>query len=249
MMKRMWRQATGLAVAALAAGVVLPAPAEAQIMRVSGSEPRQAVVFHLGYFGVRGEDSRVDDDVLAINLEGLAFDIGDFNGAIAGADWIFPVSDYLEGSVGASFYQRTVPSVYRDFVRDNGAEIEQDLKLRMFPMTAMVRFLPAGRGGTVEPYVGGGIALVNWRYTETGEFVDFAFDPPDIFRNTYEAKGNAVGGVLVAGLRVPSDVWLVGGEFRYQRATGDTDSASSGLLGDKIDLGGWSANFTLGLRF
>lgn len=250
MMKRMWRQGSGIALAGIiAAGAFAPTAAEAQIMRVGQSEPRQSLVFHLGYLGVRGEDSRVDGDTLVANLDGFAFDVSDFNGAIFGADWIFPLSDWLDGSVGASFYQKTVPSVYRDFVRDNGAEIQQDLKLRMAPLTAMVRFLPAGRGGVVEPYVGGGLTLINWRYTETGEFVDFGFDPPDIFRNSYEAKGNALGGVILGGLRVPSDVWLFGGEFRYQIAEADTDQATSGLLGSKIDLGGWSANITLGVRF
>jgi hypothetical protein len=41
----------------------------------------------------------------------------------------------------------------------------------------------------------------------------------------------------------------VGGEIRYQRAVGDTDAINTGMLGNRIDLGGWSANFTLGIRF
>jgi opacity protein-like surface antigen len=251
MMKRMWLQGTGVGMAlALVAGFVAPADAEAQIMRVTRSEPRQSVVFHLGYLGLRGEDARVDGDTLVINLEGLAFDIGDFNGATIGGDWIFPLGDWLDGSVGASFYRRTVPSVYREVVHFDGREIAQDLRLRMVPMTAMVRFLPAGRGGAIEPYVGGGLALVNWRYSEVGEFVDFGVSPPDIFRNRYVASGNAVGGVILAGLRAPvADVWLIGGELRYLRADGDTDPVNTGLLGDRIDLGGWSANFTVGVRF
>jgi outer membrane protein W len=122
------------------------------------------------------------------------------------------------------------------------------LKLRIAPLTATVRFLPLGRGASVEPYVGAGIGVFNWRYSETGEFVDFS--DGSIFRENYVAKGNAVGPVIFAGVRAPvADVWTVGGEFRYQRAEGDTDSAESGLLADKIDLGGWSANFTFGFRF
>ena len=41
----------------------------------------------------------------------------------------------------------------------------------------------------------------------------------------------------------------VGGEFKWQKAEGDTNSVESQLLGSKIDLGGWSANFTLHFRF
>ena len=56
--------------------------------------------------------------------------------------------------------------------------------------------------------------------------------------------------VSIAGLRgVVEDVWTVGGEFRWQSAEGDTDRLDSGLVGDKIDLGGWNLNFTFGFRF
>ena len=63
-----------------------------------------------------------------------------------------------------------MPSVYAQKVRDDGREIEQDLKLRIVPLTATVRFLPIGRRG-VEPYVGAGIGAFNWRYSEVGEFI------------------------------------------------------------------------------
>src|SRR5688500_5743534 len=157
MTNRMWMQGLryGLAVA-VAAAALTPAAAEAQITRVSGSDARQSLVFNIGYFSLRGEDSRVDEDVLVTNLEALAFDIKDFNGAVFGAEYLFPLGDFLEGGVGAGFYQRTVPSVYRDAVNVNGSEIEQDLKLRVAPLTATVRFLPLGRRGGVEPYVGAG---------------------------------------------------------------------------------------------
>jgi opacity protein-like surface antigen len=249
MMKRMWLRGTGLALAcAVIAGFLAPAAAEAQITRVTRSEPRQSVIFHLGYFAPRGEDARVDDDTILRTLEGHIFSIGDFNGATIGGDWVFPLGDWLDGSVGASFYRRTVPAVHRERVHNDGREIEQEFKLRMAPMTAMIRFLPAGRGGTVEPYVGGGVALISWRYSEVGEFVDFSDD--SIFRNQYVASGNQLGGVILAGLKAPvADVWLVGGEVRYQRAVGDTDAVNSGMLGEKLDLGGWSANFTFGVRF
>ena len=249
MMKRMWNTGTALTLGIAAATVFVAAvPAEAQITRVTRSDARQQIVFNIGYFGVKGEDSRVDDDVLVIDRESLAFDIGDFNGATIGADWLFGLTDYIEGGVGIGFYQRTVPSVYADFQHADGREIEQDLKLRMVPFSATVRFLPLGRGASVEPYVGAGLTVINWRYSEVGEFVDFSDDT--IFRSRYVANGNALGPVILAGIRAPmADVFSLGGELRWQRAEGDTDAADTGLLGNKIDLGGWSANFTLGFRF
>jgi opacity protein-like surface antigen len=226
------------------AGLALlaPASAAAQVRRV---EPRQSIGFNLGYFAVRGEDSRVDGDVLFVDLDSLVFEVKDFNSVTFGGEWLFGVSDYLEAGLGAGFYQRTVPSVYRNFTHSDDSEIEQDLKLRIVPLTATVRFLPLGRG-SVQPYVGAGIGLFNWRYSETGEFVDFD-EGGVIFRNRYVAKGNAVGPVVLGGIRVPvSDIWTVGGELRYQKAEGDLNTD---FLGDKIDLGGWTTSFTMHLRF
>lgn len=249
MTKRLWlrgvRCALGLAAAA---AILAPQAAQAQITRVSSSsDHKQAIGFNLGYFALRGQDSRVNGDVLFTDLDSLVFDIKDFNGASFGAEWLVGMGDYLEAGVGANFYQRTVPSVYRSFVNTTGAEIQQDLKLKIVPLSATVRFLPIGRNG-IAPYVGAGIGVFNWRYSETGEFVDFADN--SVFRSRYTANGNAVGPVVLAGLRAPvGDTFTVGGEIRYQKAEGDTKSAETGLLSDKIDLGGWTTSLTMHFRF
>ena len=248
MTKTMWLQGTRLALVLAVAGAALaPATASAQITRVSRSEPRQAVVFNIGYFSLRSLDSRGDDDTLVLGLPPLTAEVGDLSGATFGGEYLFGVSDYLEGGIGVGFHQRSVASIYRNVTYPGGAEIAQDLKLRTAPFTATIRFLPIGRG-SVEPYVGGGLALVNWRYSEIGDFVDFSDD--SIFPGRYIADGNTLGAVLLGGVRgVVGDVWTVGGELRYLRAEGDTDAVNTGFLGDKIDLGGWSANFTFGIRF
>ena len=231
----------------LLCALVMPAIAEAQITRVS-SDTRHAVGVTFGFFGARGEDARVADDVLLANLESLAFEINDFNTGTIGGEWLVGLNNYIEAGLGIGFQRRTVPSVYRDFQNENGAEIAQDLRLRVIPITGTVRFLPVGRNGSFQPYVGGGIAALNWRYSEAGEFVDFSDD--SIFRARYVADGTAVGPVFLAGIRGPvGDALTLGGELRYQRAEGDTNAAESGLLGNKIDLGGWAANFAIHFRF
>ena len=168
----------------------LASPANAQVVQVTRADARHLVGFNLGYFIVNGEDSRVDDDVLLANLNDLAFQIEDFNNWTFGGEWLFGVGNYFETGVGVGYYQRTVTSVYRDFVNDNGSEIAQDLKLRIVPISATIRFLPLGRGAAVEPYIGGGIGIFNWRYTESGEFVDFS--DGSIFREQYKADGTSV---------------------------------------------------------
>lgn len=236
-------------VGVFAAGALFTAePAEAQIMRVgSSSDSRQAIGFHLGYFSVKKDDSRVEGDVIFNNQDSLLFETKDFNGARFGAEWLVALTDYIEVGADIGYYQGTAPSIYRNLENADGTEIEQELKLRQVPMSATFRFLPIGRTGAVQPYIGAGIGVINWRYSETGEFVDFN---NDIFRESFTAKGNAVTPVILGGVRLPvADTWLIGGEFRWQRGEGDTGGIDAGFLGDKIDLGGWATSFTVHFKF
>jgi opacity protein-like surface antigen len=257
MMNRYWLNRVRVSSLGMVAGVTLlvgglASPASAQVFQVTRADARHSVGFNLGYFMLKGEDGRDDDDVLLANLGDLAFEIGDFNQWTFGGEWLYGVSNHLETGVSVGYYQRGVPSVYRDVVHDDGREIAQELKLRVVPITATIRFLPAGRGAAVEPYIGGGIGIFNWRYTEEGEFVDFSDD--SIFERVgpdkYKADGTAVGPVIVAGLRFPvGDAISAGFEYKWQKALGDTDSATTGLLADKIDLGGNTFGFTFHFRF
>lgn len=249
------------------------ARAEAQVVRVDAG--RHSVGFNFGYFWLRADHEEIDDlqsdwlfqrfpldpndvdagrsrgDVLVADLldfddEPLAFSIKDFNGPTVGGEWNFAVSDYLETGVGVGFSQRTVRSVYLDVVNEDGREIEQELKLRVVPISATIKFLPIGRGG-VEPYVGGGIGAFIWRYSEIGEFVDTS--DYSIFRGRFEEEGTAFGPVILGGIRFPlADVSTIGAEIRYQRAVGKFNDDTE-LVGDRIDLGGVSASFTFHLRF
>lgn len=207
---------------------------------------QQALNLSIGYFAVRGEDGRVDDDVLVANRDIFRFDVGDFNSASIGAEWLVPIGEYLEASAGLAFTSRTVPTIYSDFVRPDGSEIEQDLKLRIVPITATLRVLPLGRHAVVQPYVGGGIGILSWRYSETGDFVDFVTPGRPIFSDSFVADGTEVGPVAVFGLRVPLERFAVGGELRYQKATADLNED---FLGSKLDLGGWHYLGTFAIRF
>lgn len=233
----------------LAAAVVLLAPASAfaQITRVSSSDHRNAVGVTLGGFFPRGEDGRVDGDIMIADLDDLAFEVNNFNGFVVNGEWLFTLGKYFESGVAVGYYKRSVDSVYRGLVNADGSEIQQTLKFRVSPFTASVRFLPVGHG-SVEPYVGIGVGVFNWRWSESGEFVDTSDN--SIFRATYVADGTSVGPVILAGIRAPvGDTFDVGGEVQFQHATGDIDQQQTGLLGSKIDLGGWHALVSMHLRF
>jgi hypothetical protein len=232
--------------AAVAVGaILLPGTAHAQ---------DQTLTFNLGYFGLKGEDARGDDDILFAELNqafddadySLLFEVGDFNGATVGADWHVGVGRYLEAGVGASFYRRTVHSIYADFIDTDGSELEQDIRLRVAPLTATVRLFPLGRAANgIEPYLGGGVGAFFWRYSEVGDFIDPATD--QIFPARYVDSGTEMGPIVFGGVRFPAgDAFVVGGELRWHRAEGEL---SDDFIAPKIDLGGWTGSFTMALRF
>jgi hypothetical protein len=253
--------------------VGVPAVADAQIV--------QSVQIGTGWFMPKGFDSRATGDVLVANLtqgdlingasgalryracfpdpfEAPCSDVSDFRFWNVSGEWNFAFSDRLEASAGLAYYMRTVPSEYREQANSerNNAAIEQRNKLRQIPFTGVARFLPFGRPGSVQPYVGAGIAIVSFRYSETGEFID----PSDltIFPATYSATGTAVGPVILGGVRLPvrGDIYAFTIEGRYQMVEGKLPSSQACELdptkcffGSKIDLGGGSINFGVLIRF
>jgi hypothetical protein len=206
---------------------------------------QQTLNFSFGFFTVRGEDARTEGDVLNANRTFLAFDISDFNGPSIGGEWLVPIGNFIEAGAGVGFTRRTVDSVYLDFVAPEGTEIEQELRLRTVPVALTVRVLPLGQRNALQPYFGAGLGLVNWRYSESGEFIDFN-NNRELFRESFVADGTESGPVVLGGLRFGGETWSAGGEVRYQSAEADLDEQ---FAGSTIDLGGWTYNFTIGLRF
>ena len=91
----------------------------------------------------------------------------------------------------------------------------------------------------VEPYVGGGIGVFNWRYSEIGDFVD-TIDNSVFSQPATSPTGTSVGPVILAGIRFPfGDVLDVRRRSSVAEGRRATPTASTtGFLGDKIDLGG-----------
>ena len=236
-----------------AATLFAASPASAQVV--------QSLHFGGGFFNPKGFDSRAEGDVLVRDAFGeflpgfpslsdaLAFEMRDFRGGQVFAEWTATFGERVEIGAGVSLYRRSVPTVYDDLVDEFGGEIDQTLRLRVVPLTAVVRFLPFGRAGDVQPYVGAGVGLFNFRYSEFGRFVDP--DTLDIYEDRFTTTGSAPGAVVLGGLRVPfgGDVFGLTLEGRYHIATGETGGIENGFLDEKIDLGGAQFNIGLLVRF
>ena len=242
MTRRTW--GAGLLVAATLCG----APSVASADQLFG-------VFAGGFFPY-GFDSRTGGDVLVENLlppvDPFVYDISDFKGFTVGGEYLIGFGDWIEAGVGVSGYSKTVDSFYRDSVHPDRTDILQDIKMSIVPVTASVRFFPTGRTTPVQAYVGAGINIYKWKYSESGEFIDYSNEsifPLPTFRDTFEDDGVTVGPMFLGGVRAPiGENLMLGGEFRWQGGSGDLDPIHN-FTGDKLDLGGFSVGATFHVRF
>ena len=248
-MMRVWVRVACLSFCLLGVAV----PASAQVVH--------SMTIGAGIFWPRGFDQRVEGDVLVANLTqpevfpgataSLDFKISDFRAYPIYGEWNIGFGDRIEVSVGVGYQNKSVNSRYLDLVNtaNNDSDILQELRLRMIPISGTVKFLPFGQAGSFQPYVGGGISVVNFKYTETGDFVDPS--TLEIFNDQFTADGFAFGALIFGGLRMPlgGDVYALQVEGRYLFGSGDTGGNDAGFLGDKIDLSGGSLNFGFLIRF
>ena len=246
------------------AGLLIAAPASAQMVHsISGGLG--------GFFWPKGFDGRATGDIWVEDLFpasspdlGLAFEIGDFKAGNVFGEWAVSFGNRFEFGAGLSYYSQTVHSIYRDVENEcqpeattppcnqlppgTRVEIPQDLRLRMLPITGVVRVL-ASRPGSIQPYVGGGISAINFRYSEIGEFVD----PSDglVFPESYRKSGTVPAGVFLLGVRIPigGDIYGITTEYRYQWGVGDLTGAVPAFPASKIDLSGGYLNFGFLVRF
>lgn len=228
-----------------AAGYVLACVCTAIVTSARPAVAQQTLNLSLGYFTVPGE-GRVESDILLIEHHDLVFDIGDFSSAAVGGEWLVPVAERYEVGAGLSFSRRTVPTVHVRGVESDGSPIRRNLGLRQLPVALTLRVLPLGQSYRVQPYLGGGLALIYWRFSESGDFVT---QTRDIFRGEHhQATGLAAGPLVLFGLRVAGERMALGVDGRYQRARGRFGPAFARVREPEIDLDGWTVGATIGMR-
>ena len=212
---------------------------------------QQSLSLNIGYFTVRGEGGRVAGDTVVANLHAdppfaLAYRVSDFNNITVGAEWLIPLGNFLEVGTSVNYYSETIPSFYPELTNTNGSEITQSLRLQTVPVTGTLRLIMTGRRAAVQPYVGAGVAIVPWSYSEAGDFVDPQLD---IFRWEYKDSGTAVGAVFFGGLRVALNRKVaLGGEFRYLMVDAPLDQ-NVGFQGTRLDLSGMTYQGSVIFRF
>jgi hypothetical protein len=206
---------------------------------------QQSINVFVGGFVPKSINNRDTNDVLFQDIQFLTFNPRDFDGATAGVEYLVGLSDHFDAGLGVGIYSRSSTAVDTFFVQQNGADIVSQLALRIVPFTATFRYLPLGHHDAFVPYVGAGVGIFRWRYTESGDFSDSS---GNITSGTFPASGTAVGPVILGGVRFPvgHKGSGFGFEIKYQNAQGDLPSAQ-GFAGSKIDLTGFNYLFTINI--
>jgi len=242
----------GAGIVIAVATVLFPAvPAAAQPGR---GAPEDAFQIRMGMFLPTGDSDFWDatEDVFTISTS----DLDDF---VLGFTFLRSVSNEVELGFNLDFYEGSQRSQYRDWVDSLGFPILHDTDLEVIPLTVDVRFIPGGRyrmrpGGRqiVKPlfYVGLGGGLAFWDYEEVGDFLDFSFDPPEIFPARFTDDGVAFEFHGLAGAEIPiGRATNLLFEARYSIAEDDLGGDFGDLAETNIDLGGTSFFGGVSFRF
>src|SRR5580704_14467201 len=129
---------------------------------------QQSINVYVGGFVPNSINNRNTDDVLFQDVQFLTFNPRDFNGPTAGVEYLVGLSDLFDEGLGVGIYSRSSTAVDTFCVQSNGADIVSQLGLRIVPFTATFRYLPLGHHDAFVPYIGAGVGILNWRYTEAG---------------------------------------------------------------------------------
>jgi len=158
-------------------------------------------------------------------------DTSDYEDWTGGVEYARDLRGNLRLFAGGSFYESQTTQSYRDFVDNRDRPIGHDTTLDIAVGTVALAVNLAPKRAPIIPYVGAGVGLYAWSLEESGEFIDFFFDPPEIFPATFKDDGVAAGWFWLAGLEisVTDDIALF--------AEGRWHNAEDELGGDFQDLG------------
>ena len=211
--------------------------------------------FGVGGFLPRGFDSRVDGrrarrtisaTTRSRTTASLDSTSTTFRGPTIFGEWNVSLRRPHRGQRGRRLSQPDrARAVYRDLVNgEHGRAIRRSsrtLKLRMTPITGVVRFLPFGRPATSSRTSARASAPCNFRYTETGEFVDHDGRSTIFPRHATRRPARRSAPCSLGGVRIPISGDIYGLNVRSTAISGPSATRAApanGFLGDKIDLSG-----------
>ena len=198
--------------------------------RAAPAAAQQTLNFSLGYFTARGEDARVErrraqrePHLPRVRRRATS------TAPSVGGEWLVPLGEYFEGGRGrqllAPHGAERLPGLRRHRRHRDRAGPAAAASCRSRSRSACCR---SDSRHALQPYFGAGLGIFNWRYSESGEFIDFGTGR-EIFRDQFVADGNETGPSSLGGIRFAGETVSAGGEIRYHSADADLDDRFAGL--------------------
>lgn len=214
----------------LAGLLVAAAPAWAQ----RGYYDRDgAFRLRLGLFTPEGDSEYWTD-----KAEDFTGEAEDLEKALLGADYLLSIGPRMGVLFSGNYFQGDTTQAYIGFEDNFGDRILHDTTLEILSLTAGFTFFLTEPDAAIRPYLGVGGGLYSWRVEESGDFIDFDTNPPEIFNATLESDGVVLGYYGVVGIEVPIGRTVsIFGEGRFHRAE-DELSGDLEVLDADIDLSG-----------
>jgi hypothetical protein len=200
-----------------------------------------SIAVRIGKISLRGQSVLWEENLATFDVR-----MRDFDTAFGGVELGVELNEFVDLTIGVDGFSRTVRSNYRDYVYQDGSEIEQDLRLSVVPITFGVKFLPVGKFQKFIPYVAGGLGIYPYEYREEGDFIDFSTF--DIFYERFEDNGVGTGLYGAAGVEVAvSRGFFLFGELRGHWA--DAEHQEDFVDFGDFDLSSYQVGFGFTVRF
>ncbi len=241
--------------AALLAATAIAAVSRPSLAQSAGD----GFLFHVpgGSWGVYGGFDRAiaGSDVFSFVTKQLTLNRADFSSAKFGSNVAIRLSPSNDIVFDVSYASVSRRSEFRDWVDQNNLPIEQTTSLRRIPITLSVKHYLASRGRSIgrfawipaarATYVGIGAGLMEYRFHQVGDFVDF--QTLNIAPDEFESKGWTPELHALAGVDLALSRFIVlTGEARYTWAKGPMSRDFIDF--NRIDLSGISVTAGFSLR-
>src|ERR671931_912490 len=209
-----------------------------------------------GSFGIRvGFDhAMAGGDVFDFVTKQLTLSRSDFSSATVGGNVALRMSPRNDLVFDFNYASASHGSEFRDWIDQNNQPITQTTSLRRVPITVGLRHYVGARGRAIgrfawipaaeTPYVGIGAGLMQYRFKQSGDFVNF--QSLNVVYDEYESQAWTPVVHALAGMDFAlGKFFVLNGEVRYTGARGPMRRDYIGF--NEIDLSGLSA--TAGFSF
>jgi hypothetical protein len=215
------------------------------------SRPKVSLGIRTGY-----SLPRLSSHIFDFSRQEFTLNRFDFDAPYLGGEFAFQLSEQWDAAISAGWSESHGRSEYRQWVDQDELPIEQETTFQTVSASVGVRYYFSERGRSIgrfawvpsrlNPFVGAGVGVVSYEFTQSGDFVDF--ETLDIVFDSLSSSGSGAAAYASAGadLSIGKQLYLTG-EARYTLAGGELSDSYAAY--DWIDLSGLRVTAGISVRW